>query len=158
MALNWLSFVFRTICGGLYSPAPTPIADGSSGPMLIDAYGRAVLVAVPPNSPTTPPAWLDSTAYGGSGVIKPSAGMLFEITGVNDSAAAYWIQLHDKATVPVLKDVPKCIYMLAPGEKFNLPFPGGRPFVNGIAWGLSSKGDSFAAAASPQAWVNAQYA
>ena len=161
MTFNWMNQLFNMVAGGQYSSAPTAIAGGSTGPLLVDANGRLVVTLNVPNGPVINGAgqmlWNDSTAYAGTGIIKASAGTLYQITGVNDTASAAWLQIFDKATVPAANDVPKFTYKLAANEKYNLPFPMGRPFTNGIAWGLSSTGNLFTAQGTPLAWINAQY-
>lgn len=161
MAFTWLNQVFNFVSGGVYAAAPTPIGAGSSGPLLCDASGRLIVCLNVPNGPVVNGAgqmlWVDSSAYAGSGVIKASAGTLYQITGVNDTASAAWLQIFDSATAPAASAVPKFTYKLAVNEKYNLPFPMGRAFANGISWGLSSTGNLFTAQGTPLAWVNAQY-
>jgi hypothetical protein len=157
----WIGQIFNFLAGAVYQTAPTPLQPGSGGPLLCDANGRLIVTLNVPGGPIVANGsqifWSDSTAYGGTGVIKAAPGTLFQITGVNDTASAAWLQIFDSATVPAASAVPKFTYKLATNEKFCVTFPLGRPFAAGITWGLSSTGNLFTAQGTPLAWVNAQY-
>ena len=161
MAFNWMNQLFNMVARGQFASAPSAIAAGSTGPLLVDANGRLVVTLNAPNGPVVNSAgqilWFDSTAYAGTGVIKAAAGTLYQLTLVNDTAAAAWIQIFDKSTSPIANDVPKFTRKLAVNGFVDISFPLGRPFAAGISWGVSSTGNIFTAAGTPLGWVNAQY-
>lgn len=158
----WIGQIFNFLAGAVFQTAPTPLQAGSGGPLLCDANGRLIVTLNVPNGPVVNSAgqmfWSDSNAYAGTGVIKAAAGTLFQLTLVNDTASAAWIQIFDKSSVPVANEVPKFTRKLGVNGSVDVTFPLGRPFSNGIAWGLSSTGNLFTAQGTPLAWVNAQYA
>lgn len=161
MAFNWMTQLFNMVAGGQYTSAPTAIAGGSTGPLLVDANGRLVVTLNVPNGPVINGAgqmlWSDSSAYAGTGVIKASAATLYQLVFQNDTVAGSWVQFFDKASIPVLNDVPKFTLKASSTGSGAIVFPMGRPFLLGLSWGISSTGPTFTAAGSPLGWVNAQY-
>jgi hypothetical protein len=160
-AYAWIGQIFNFLAGAVFNTAPTPLQAGSGGPLLCDANGRLIVCLNVPNGPVVNSAgqmlWSDSNAYGGTGVIKAAPGTLFQLTLVNDTASAAWVQIFDKASAPAANDVPKFTRKLAVNASVDIVFPLGRPFATGISWGLSSTGPLFTAQGTPLAWVNAQY-
>ena len=157
---SWLGQVFNLLAGGQYTSSPTPIVPGSSGPLLCDAQGRLIVCLNVPNGPVVNGAgqitWYSSAAFSITGVVKAAAGTLHQLLLQNDISGTVNLQIFDKATAPIAGDVPKISRRLTSGVSNDLAFPLGMPFLNGIAFGVSSTSNSFTAAASG-AWVNAQY-
>lgn len=161
MAFNWLNQVFNFVSGGVYASSPTPIGASSSGPLLCDANGRLIVCLNVPNGPVvngpSQISWVDSAAYAGTGVIKASPGTLYQLVFQNDTVAASWVHIFDKASAPITNDVPKFILKPSTGVSASFVLPLGRAFTNGISWGLSSSGATFNAVGSPLGWFNAQF-
>ena len=159
MAANWLGTVFNFLAGAQYSSNPTPIADGSTGPLLVDKYGRLVMVAVGPGSAVSSGAntWRDAGAYANSGVVKASAGTLYLLFGPSGSASKRWLQIFDLAAVPANGVAPIFEVPVSPGAVANLDLPRGRSFVNGICWAGSTTSGTLTVATDTPFWINAEY-
>lgn len=88
--------------------------------------------------------------YGQTGLIKASAGRLYFIDGTIDPAApagALWVQVFDKAAVPIAGDVPVWSTRVGAGGAFAWA-RNGRAFLVGMSWGVSTTRDTFTAGAA----------
>lgn len=88
---------------------------------------------------------VSTTALAETLLVSASPVELYEVHGY--AAAAGFVQVHDKATVPVGADVPVLVHAVGAGESFDLSLGvRGRPFVNGVSIGFSSTGPTFTGA------------
>ncbi len=70
--------------------------------------------------------------------LKAAAGTLEELALFNTSASAIYVKFYDKATAPVVgTDTP--VFTLQVPANGSLPIPAGigKPFVNGIGYGIT---------------------
>lgn len=97
-----------------------------------------------------------STAAEASHVLKNAAGRLFQLTGVNNSASAQYIQVFNSTTVPADTTVPILVAYVPGNGTFSWDFGSiGRYFSTGIAVSNSS---TFATktVGSANCWFNAE--
>jgi hypothetical protein len=87
--------------------------------------------------------------------IKASAGNVYSLVVFNANAAVRYVQLHNKATIPLATEVPLCSYPVPAGTANN---PGvtiienthlmGLRFTTGIGWAISTTLATFTDAAT----------
>lgn len=73
-----------------------------------------------------------STALAASLVVKASAGNLYSLTIINNSAATQYFQVHDAATLPADTAVPKLVIPLLAGGVYEGQWEKGFPCTVGI--------------------------
>lgn len=112
---------------------------------------------IPQSGSTNANSSVASTALEASHVIKASAGRLFQLTGVNTSASAQYIQVFNSATVPADTTVPVLLAYVPGGANFSWDFGDiGRYFSTGIAVSNSSTAAT-KTIGSANCWFNAEY-
>jgi len=80
-----------------------------------------------------------TTELATSGVVKASPGTLYGIVGINDSATAQYIQLHDATAVPADTAIPVVVITVPTKSNFSIDFGMyGMAFATGICWSNSS--------------------
>lgn len=103
------------------------------------------------------PSNATTVALSASLVAKSTPGVLFSITGYNDSATSQYIQVHDAASLPANGAVPILIFYVTPKSNFSFDAPGlGRPFLNGIVV-CNSSTVATKTLGSANCWFDVQY-
>ena len=93
-------------------------------------------------------------AYAASKIIKPSAGILYGLTGYNSKASAQFVQIHDAASLPAEAAVPVLVFKVAALDNFFLDLgPYGVNFANGIVVCNSSTAET-KTIGSADCWFN----
>jgi hypothetical protein len=121
---------------------------------IVTFDGSGDSVGLGSNGARTIPA---TTVAAATGVLSATPARLFKFFGAANDAMPgppRWLQIFDKATVPVLGDVPRLpgIPVGAGPTAFALTLdPNGLSFALGISWGVSTTIDTFTA---PGAGVN----
>lgn len=91
-------------------------------------------------------------------VAKASPGSLLEIYGFNsDDTNAFAFQIFDKASFPVVDEVPLISIYLKPGDNFSFTPSYPLVFSTGITWALSSNPAKYASVTSPKIWAAVAY-
>ena len=99
-----------------------------------------------------------TAALDDSDAIKASAGTLYGMSGINDSASDQYIQVFNSATVPSNGTVPKVVIFIPAKSNFSVDFGTyGYAFSTGISWSNSST-LATKTIGSADCWVNAIYA
>ena len=86
-------------------------------------------------------------------VIKASAGNVFKFFATNTNAAVRYMQLHNKATIPLATEVP-VVSLIIPAGTATVPgyveyeFKFGRAFATGIGFAISTTQGTFTDAAT----------
>lgn len=105
---------------------------------------------------------VSSAATTNATVAKATAGDLFRVSGYNSNAAARYLKIYNKGTLPVVgTDVPIWTEYLAPQAKFDLSFMKGLYHSAGISYALvtgSADADATAVAAGDILGLNLAYA
>lgn len=80
--------------------------------------------------------------------IKASAGNIFRVTATNANVAARWLQMHNKATIPLATEVPQRSWEIPAGTANNpgwideeLSYP--EAFATGIGFAISTTQGTF---------------
>jgi hypothetical protein len=83
-----------------------------------------------------------TTAFGTAGVsVSAKQGRIYKVRFVNKAATAYFCQLHDKATAPLVNDVPIWEGRMASQSDVEFDFgTAGLYVANGLGLALSSTG------------------
>lgn len=123
-----------------------------------------VVIASDQNIVVTSPSYTGFVSLGVSagGNIKNSAGQLFGIVATNANAATRFIQIFNKATGPILNDVPVLSYPVYPNYgtlmiDANLWGYNGLGFATGISWGYSSSWLTFTPATPAECVFEARF-
>lgn len=78
-------------------------------------------------------------AKAASGVIKDGAGVLHNLSGINDSAAAQYIQIFNSKTIPGDGGIPVLVLIVAAKSNFSIDLGAyGLVCDTGISWSSSS--------------------
>ena len=98
-----------------------------------------------------------TTAVAASGVIKASAGPLYGISGINNSASDQYLQIHNTASVPADTAVPKLVLFIPAKSNFSFDLGVyGYAFATGMSWSNSST-LATKTIGSADCWVTAIY-
>ena len=96
---------------------------------------RRTALWIPPNAA--------ASGGGAGGLIFPRGADLIRVQGANWGADTR-IMLFDKASAPLLNDVPKASFFASAGSNFSDDrWPNGRPYAFGIWWAASSTIDVY---------------
>jgi hypothetical protein len=80
-----------------------------------------------------------TTTLAASGVIKASAGTLYGVSGINNSANDQYLQIFNSATVPADATVPRLVLFIPAKSNFSFDLGMyGFAFATGISWSNSS--------------------
>ena len=80
-----------------------------------------------------------TTALAASGIIKASAGTLYGLAGINDSASDQYLQIFDSVTVPADTTVPDLVLFIPAKSNFSFDLGiYGYALATGISWSNSS--------------------
>ena len=124
---------------GVRNDARTSLnASGDYTPQAMGDGGNAMVSVVP----TSLSGWSLSNyaaVAAASGVIKASAGKLFNLVVYNDNAAARYLQLFNVASVPADTTVPNVAFGIPTKTTLVIPLGSlGRYYSTGISWCLST--------------------
>lgn len=128
---------------GTYSVAPSgPLNWPGSGTAMFHQRGDATGTHVVPKPGTTGGLTPASIRTGTTGVIKASAGQLFNLVLQNTNAAVRYLHLYNKVTAPTLStDTPVITIQLPASSLMINPSLGdthGVAFATGIAWAYTT--------------------
>lgn len=105
--LSWSHFV--ALCTGTLDGNPA-VPVSAANPLPVS---NAVL-----SGATATTRLLSAAATDNATNVKASAGTLVQVKGYNDSVAARWLKLYDKATTPASTDTPRESIYLPPKTAF----------------------------------------
>ena len=123
-------------------------------------------IASPPNVADANETSFSALAAGTSGMVGVISAVRAKLLGFDARALVAlggWFQLHNKATAPVLADVPVMSFKVKLNTDSEIIIPRGffgetgRLFTTGISWGFSSTASTFTVAADSPYSVNASY-
>lgn len=98
-----------------------------------------------------------TTAMAASGVIKNKAGVLYNLSGINDKAAQQYIHIFDSKTVPADGAVPVLVLTVPADSNYSIDLGVyGLHCKNGLSWSNSSTLATKTIGAA-DCWVTAVY-
>lgn len=155
--MGWEKAIFNWLGSGRYNPTPPTLSPGALGEFQLDANGSLKVRFADPRV-----QWADPTSLASSGIIKTSAGTLYQMFGSNEGYTTTWVQIFDAAAIPNGDGeggpVPLFTIPVEPSATFSLELPRGRAFANGIVWAASQAPASLSFDPYAQVWVNAEFA
>ena len=135
-------------------------ADGDYSLEGVGAAGETFVTDVPALSATTQAAVALSeaatTALAASLVVKASSGMLYQITGYNNNAAARFLLIHNTTSLPADGQVPAIALSIPALSSFSYTWVKGRRFSTGITACFSTT-EGTKTIAGADMWLNASY-
>jgi len=132
------------------NPISTSVSDGAGGTATALPPGRAAAAASVPVvfsnedfqtfAPTSTARLVSAAASTNATSVKASQGRVFRITGYNSNAAARYLKMYNKASLPTVgTDTPIWTEYLAAQTKFSIDV-NGLNFSTGIAYALTTAG------------------
>lgn len=134
--MSWVSSVFNFLAGAQYSATPTAIADGATGPLLMDRHGRLHLSVAAGATVWIDPAVGTPLTYQRVASAVP-AGFV-QVLGSNEGVNSLWFMLFDSASLASNGNEPRYAFKVPAGASFAFELGRARAMVNGIAWAASS--------------------
>jgi hypothetical protein len=153
--MGWETAIFNWLGSGRYNATPPTLAPGSLGEFQLDANGSLKVRFADPVV-----QWVDPTSLAAGGVIKSSAGSLYQLFGSNEGSNKTWVQVFDATSVPNGGEGGPTPIFTIPVEAqatFSLELPRGRSFASGIVWAASSSPALLSRDMYAQIWANAEY-
>jgi hypothetical protein len=126
---------------GLYSSTARALTSARVAFLSIDRGGKVLTTPCGTLDPVLAGytvAILDSAATTNATSVKAAAGMVYEVSAVNNAAYDVFIKLHNKASAPTVgTDIPYRVIRVPAGQDRTVTFPGGAYFATGVAYAVT---------------------
>ena len=155
----WFGQIFNFLAGGQYNSSPTAITPGSTGPVMVDQYGRLYTAPfVPVAGVSLGTTWADSGALVNSLNVKTTPGNLLQVVGFNDTASVVYLHIFNAASLPANGTAPRTAFKIAANANFSFDLSArSRSFATGIVLAGSTTSATLTVSTNTPLFIGAEY-